>query len=355
FSKKIDTFLREGLSGIYLKDERFGNVDDVVFEINDNTLCCYQVKESERDSQITLGFFTSAEESGKSLLERFFESYQQIKGNFPNYQITIICTTNKSPSGTRQYTPRDNDNNRQIPLSQFIQEVWKPFKAGNLSQEAIMFDSLYRLWIEKFAESMNKSLNETWEFLEHFDIEFDVDLRRDMTNYEFLRYKESHDWFILNKTDPSRKGFISVLVLRKELGLSANTNRHQFPVDKMEYVAREGEFNAIKRLLSEMEKGYILLKGSPSTGKSTFLQSEINTKNLPECVIFRYLCYHSPSEFISRSRGELNHFYEDLNEQFYRFLRIDFSERDQGIKFHQYLTQLSAYAEESSRKIVIVI
>ena len=77
FSSYLIQYLENGvLTGIYLKDERFGNLDDIVFELNRKNILCIQARESGTDAEITVGYFINNGKNDKiSLFKRFFNSY----------------------------------------------------------------------------------------------------------------------------------------------------------------------------------------------------------------------------------------------------------------------------------------
>ena len=150
FADYFIDFLEKGiLTGIYLKDERFGSADDIVFELNKNILHCIQAKGSRSYREITLNYlFRIPKGKKKSILQNLYESFINLKNYFKNYLPRIEFITSRFPSSSTRSLPKDDKHN--ISLASFIQQVWRPFKSGRISKEDILKDNLNEEFIEKF-------------------------------------------------------------------------------------------------------------------------------------------------------------------------------------------------------------
>jgi len=341
------------LSGIFLKDERFGNIDDIVFEINNNILHCIQAKASRTSDEINLGFFINIKKNKiKSLFQGLYDSYEKLKKNFINYHIKVEFITNKFPSSSTRGLPKEG--NRKISLASFIREIWRPYKNKKITKNEIISDRLYKKFIERLSEHLGISIDEIFEFFEHFDFIFNYIPNWNRSYDENKKIEEYFNWFLLTKKNPRRTGYISLDEFRKDISFIIEPNPHDFPIDIANYICFSKLNEEINKAINSLNRGYIFLQGGPSTGKSTFLEAEINTINLPNCIIFKYLCFREPNELSIRSRGELKHFIEDLKEQFKLYIS-GFSETEIERKFIEYLKKLSNYAQKEDKKIIIII
>lgn len=354
FGDYIEKYLKEGiLTGVYLKDERFGNLDDIVFELNSNILHCIQAKGSKSMEEFTIGNLLNIKKGKKfSLFQNLYNSFQILKKNFKGFHLKLELITNRFPSSSTRSLPKDG--NKKISFSSFFREIWRPYKSNQITKEMILEDSINQQFIDKFSNHLNISNDELWEFLEHFNFNFAYLPSRARSIEELKNIEIFYNWFLLTKKNPEKKGYFSKDVLLKEFGLSVSPNPHDFPVEMEKYIPFPNLKDEIVEEISKLNKGYLFLQGGPSTGKSTFLESEINNKTIRECIIFKYLCFREPNELGFRSRGELVHFFEDLNEQFKIYIKGT-SIQNIHLKFTENLHKLSELAEEKNKKILIII
>jgi len=354
FGDYIRKFLETGvLTGVYLKDEKFASLDDIVFELNHNILHCIQAKGSKSVDEITIGYLFTRKKGKKfSLLEKLYNSYQILKKNFKDFHLKLEFVTNRNPSSSTSTLPKIG--NRKINFSYFIREIWRPYKSNQVSKEIILRDKINQLFIDKFSDHLKISDNELWEFLEHFNFVFDYRPSRARTVEEFKEIETFYNWFLLTKKNPEKKGYFSKKLLLKEFGLSISPNPHDFPVEEERYIPFPSLRDEIVDEISKLSKGFLFLLVGPSTGKSTFLESEINNKTIKEGIVFKYLCFREPNELSNRSRGELEHFFQDLNDQFKDYIK-GISIQDIHERFTENLYKLSELAEEKNKKILIII
>ena len=354
FAKYFRKYLRKGnLTGIYLKDEKFGNADDIVFELNSNILHCIQAKGSKSHKEITIwDLFKTTEKKKLSLFQKLYNSFKKIKTSFKIYDFKIELITNRLPSSSESKLPKEGT--KTISFSYFIREIWRPFKNNNLEREMILEENINQEFINIFSNRLKISEDELWEFFEHFNFLFNYKPKRVRNLEKFKKIEPYYNWYLITKKNPEKKGFFSIATLMKELKLSISPNPHDFPVDREKYIQFPNLKNEIIEGISNLKKGYLFLKGGPSTGKSTFLESEINNNTIQKCIVFKYLCFREPNELCFRSRGEVNHFFEDLNEQFRPYVK-GIIINDAGQRFEDNLKKLSKIAEEKDKKILIII
>jgi len=354
FGDYIDKYLEKGiLTGVYLKHEKFGNWDDIVFELNNNILHCIQTKASKTRDEITLGaLFTIKTGKEFSLFQKLYSSYKILRKNFKEYQLKLELVTNKYPSSSTSGLPKER--NKKISFSSFYREIWIPYKNNKITKEIILEDNINQQFLDRFSKHLGISNDELWNFLDHFNFNFGYMPTRARPIEEIKKIESFYTWFLITKKNPEKKGYFPLELLLKEFGLSVSPNPHDFPVEKEKYISFPSlKDNLIKEVLKR-SKGYLFLQGGPSTGKSTFLESEINTKTFRNCYIFKYLCFRDPNELSHRSRGEIDHFYEDLNEQFRYYIRST-SFKDVNERFIENLYKLSEMAEEKEKKVLIII
>ena len=131
--------------------------------------------------------------------------------------------------------------------------------------------------------------------------------------------KNYYLWFLDAKSRIN--GCTTIEKFLEELGLFHQPSLYQdFPVDELLYISNETLLGEIRTSIDSLEKGYIFLKGGPGTGKSTFLQMEINQRSLSEIILFRYLCYRDDRTYTLTARGETEIFLKDLNGRFSNYL-----------------------------------
>ncbi|KKK75095.1 hypothetical protein LCGC14_2877190, partial [marine sediment metagenome] len=188
-----------------MKDERFGNVDDVVFELNNTILHCIQAKASKTEKEMILSdFFKIPTKKNNSLLQKLYSSFIGLKKNFPNHLLRIEFVTNRVPSTSKRTLPKSE--NREISLASFYQYVWIPFKNNRISKEDILKDKINEQFIKKFSEHLRITSEELWEFFEHFNFKFSYLLIGSRTHYESQKIESYYNWYLKNKNNPEIKG-----------------------------------------------------------------------------------------------------------------------------------------------------
>ena len=314
---------------------------------------CIQAKGSKSNREITIwDLFKTTEKKKLSLFQKLYNSFKKIKTSFKTYGVKIELITNRLPSSSKSKIPKDGT--KAISFSFFIREIWRPFKNNNLKREMILEEIINQKFINIFSNHLKISEDELWEFFEHFNFSFNYKPKRVRNLEKFKKIEAYYNWYLITKKNPEKKGFFSIASLKKELKLSISPNPHDFPVDKKKYIQFPNLKNEIIERISNLKKGYLFLKGGPSTGKSTFLESEINNKTIQNCIVFKYLCFRDPNELSFRFRGEAVYFFEDLNEQFQSHIKginID----DAGQRFKNNLKKLSKIAKEKGKKVLIII
>jgi len=341
------------LTGIYLKDERFGNADDVVFELNNNILHCIQAKASKTEKEMILSdFFKIPTKKNNSLLQKLYSSYNGLRKNFPNYLLRIEFVTNRVPSTSTRTLPKSE--NREISLASFYQYIWIPFKNNRISKEDILKDKINEQFIEKFSDHLRITSDELWEFFGHFNFIFGYLPIGSRSHYESQTIESYYNWYLENKKNPEIKGLISLEQFLKDLGISVITHPHDFPIEKSLYVSFPEVKNKIIQGITDLDNGYIFLSGGPNTGKSTFLEAEIHAGNIPNCIFFKYLCFRETSELSLRSRGDLTTFLGDLNNQIHMYIK-NITSKNIREQFTYNLKKISIFGKEKRKKIVIII
>lgn len=354
FSDYIEQYIKNGLlTGIYLKEAKFGNLDDIVFELNYNVLHCIQAKGSKSRDEMTIGDFLNIKTGEQySLFQKFYDSYKKIKSNFKEYNLELEFITNRFPSSSTRSLPKKGK--KKISLASFIREVWSPFKNDKITWEKILEDPINQQFLKMFSDNLNISDNELGDFLKSFNFIFGYIPFRARSLDKIRPLENFFMWFLKTKKDPERKGYFSRDLLLKEFGLAISPNPHDFPVEREKYVSFPNLKDSLMSSISYLVKGYIFLQGGPSTGKSTFLESEMNLESIKSCIIFKYLCFREPNELSFRSRGELEHLLEDLMEQFKLYIKST-SIQEVSQRFTEDLKNLSVLAEQKSKKILIII
>ena len=247
FAKFFKKYLKKGnLTGIYLKDDRFGNADDIVFELNSNFLHCIQSKGSKSHKEITIGeWFNPHEKKKLSLIQKLYNSFKNMKTYFKKYDFKIELITNRFPSSSTTNLPKEG--NRRMTFASFIREIWRPFKNNNLKRETILEDINNQKLITDFSNRLKISEDELWEFFEYFNFKFGYKPKRVRNLDKFRKIEKYYNWYLITKKNPEKKGFFSITTLIKELKLSISPNPHDFPVDEEKYI----QFPSLKNEIIE--------------------------------------------------------------------------------------------------------
>lgn len=305
-------------------DENVGKLDDICYVTNDGVYA-YQVKWSNTNRVVTLSEF-------KSLLSEMADGWKKIQKLYPDKTIFPHLLTNRK-CGARFEINRPNTIAQLKTISKLNDNEWEKFWGA-------------------------------FSFIpEYVQEDFDVSRRR--TNYRIADVRDLVS-FIVGKV-AGKEDF--VVVKRQEIINSLNWNdrfesmyNHNLVVPETTYEPNGKAMDLLNAMLKSKTKGYIFLKGTPGSGKSTILTQWV--RSIPNRA-WRYYAFDftnpTSQRFNDTPRGEAVSFLYDIVREIeedgygssntlrykeYLFLKN---------RFHELLNSLSKEYKKTKLPFVIVV
>lgn len=306
-------------------DENVGKLDDICYVTN-TKVYAYQVKWSNTDNRrLTLGNF-------KALLSDIVDGWKKIQTLYPDKTVVPHLLTNME-CGSRFNLSKQDSINQLKKISKLDNDEWKKFWRQ------------FKLMAGYVPE------------------DFNVRLRRVNRRVADVRDMVS---FIVDKVAGKKK---IILVKKQEIINSLNWNdrfesiyNHDLVVAESSYVPNSKALARLDAILRSKTKGYIFLKGTPGSGKSTILtqwvRSIVNRS-------FRYYAFDftdpSSQRYNDPQRGEAVSFLFDMVHQiesagFGEKHTLPYKEYDYlKNRFYDLLDYLSAEYRKTKKPILIIV
>ncbi len=354
FSDYLESYLNENsIIEILLNNEKLGSADDIGFLLKGRLLVCIQAKGAEEDFTCNLSDLFG-NNSKKSVVEKLFITFKQIKKEFPNYKFKIYYVTSKSPSQSARSTKyMPIYQNEKISLQKFIKQYWQSFKNNEISEDNFLQPGILNEWFKLFKDHLNCEEQILFDFLKKLNFEFNVKFYKERSVYEKTKKRKYYNWF-LNKKN-SIKNSVTIEQFLQDIGYYYDPLLHDFPYNENEYIKRGELSNNIRSSIDKLNKGYLFLEGGAGLGKSTFLQAEINETAFPKYIIFRYLCFRDDRHYTLKVRGESDIFFKEMNIQFSNFLGESSFNLSEEEKFNELINSLSNLTSERNTKVLVII
>lgn len=305
-------------------DENVGKLDDICY-VTKTEVHAYQVKWSNKDRVLRMAEF-------KSLLPEVVDGWKKIQAIYPDKIVVPHLLTNRERSLRFDIAKAESD-------------------AELRKQSKLSMDKWYEFW---------KVFVFTPEYVqENFDISRRSAKKRIADVIDLV-------FFIIGKV-AGKKG--TILVTKQEIinGLNWNDRfdslyNHNLVVSETSYEPNEKAIDLLNAMLKSKTKGYIFLKGTPGSGKSTILTQWV--RSIPNRT-WRYYAFDFTEPTSQRlndtPRGEADTFLYDIVQEIesagygssdtllykeYHFLKK---------RFYELLKSLSEEYRKTKQQFVIVI
>ena len=305
-------------------DKNVGKLDDICY-VTKTEVHAYQVKWSNKDRVLRMAEF-------KSLLPEVVDGWKKIQAIYPDKIVVPHLLTNRERSLRFDIAKAESD-------------------AELRKQSKLSMDKWYEFW---------KVFVFTPEYVqENFDISRRSANKRIADVIDLV-------FFIIGKV-AGKKG--TILVTKQEIinGLNWNDRfdslyNHNLVVSETSYEPNEKAIDLLNAMLKSKTKGYIFLKGTPGSGKSTILTQWV--RSIPNRT-WRYYAFDFTEPTSQRlndtPRGEADTFLYDIVQEIesagygssdtllykeYHFLKK---------RFYELLKSLSEEYRKTKQQFVIVI
>ena len=366
FQYKSATYLiikylkKKQLEWVQFIDPEAGKVDDLQLNIS-NVIHAYQMKWSESSNYISLSQILSSSHN-ESIIKQLAEGWKKLRKQYGN-DIKVCFLTNMSPS--KQDSLIKNSEGQKKSFKNFIEEEWN--NRNSLTQNNIS-EKWKKVW-KKIQEESFLSDKDFFNFIKNCEFVFSFEYPKEINSYfpedsQILTedIKELSQFILesISKAKNMPLKFTSRELLNK-LNWSDRLeykNIHVFPVEKI-YEPILSSKQKLLEIIENIQSGYILLQGSPGSGKSSLLSESLVDSE--KQTIIKYYCYIPDDKSISISRGESVNFFNDickkLEEIGYKvgysmnFYKLSFLQK----KLHLQLEEISNKYQNTNKKVIIMI
>jgi len=281
FARRVyESILDESLVEIRVADydQNVGNLDDICY-VTHTEVMAYQVKWSNTGRVVTFGEF-------KKLVRDVAEGWEKIRALYPNKKIVPHLLTNRKLSSS--FNLEKPENIAQLKdQSKLNDEEWVSFWKN--------FEFIHDYVPENFDVSRRRANKRVADVL-------------DLVNFIVGKVADKEGFVIIKKQE-----IINGLIWNDRLKKIYN---HNLVVAESSYEPNAKALARLDAILKGKTKGYIFLKGTPGSGKSTILTQWV--RSLPNCS-FRYYAFDftnpSSQRFNDTQRGEAVSFLFDIVQQ----------------------------------------
>lgn len=363
----ISKLRTQNLRWIAVADPQAKRVDD--FQIaTDNCVDAYQFKWSRFPGTFSYNDLITGDDASPSLIKQLAEGWKHLQKLNPSARIVVHLITNEITSSAttgRVKLPIGNPPPDHPHFAAFIEQVWKPAHNTPLTSKIEIPTAWRTTW--NSLQSFSGLSEADFEF---FARDCELEFGRGLPKAENTTSRDEriYDGDLDHVTEKLFRAVYDpqqiIRLDRTELldflgwkGRFESRNPHEFPVDEVLYQPIEESKQALERMLTKNESGYIAVLGSPGSGKSTLLTQ---TLRYFRQRILRYYAF-VPDAQGAKSRGESHNFLHDLvgvieNAGF----RVGYSPSTLDIeqlkeRFHGQLQLLHQDFLETRKKTIILI
>ena len=309
----LKSLKQKKLKWVKFIDPQAGRMDD--FQINiSGTISAYQIKKSSSENYISFNQVVSSSQD-YSIINQLADGWKQLKNNHEE-DIKVCFLTNMSPSKNDRLC--EQGDRRRKSFKNFIDSQWSnraSFLITNANEE------WKPVW-QKIQDESKLSNKDFQEFIRGCELIFSFKLPSE----EYSSFPE--DFKVFYNDIDRLKSFISKSVSQAEhlpLKFTAQQllqkldwqrrveyrNIHRFPIDKAYETIQTTKDNLLESI-KEIESGYIILQGSPGSGKSSLLEKELIDTDKIKTI--KYFSYIPDDRGFSSSRGESINFFHDISK-----------------------------------------
>lgn len=345
-----------------LADPKAGRVDDWQI-LTTGRLDAYQFKWSKYQDMITLNSLVQAKKGEEPILQSLASGWLNRKAAYGNRQIVVHLATNSVASPNAPATETSGNELGHQHFAAFIEGSWARVHAGEVSIPSVG-EPWHDTWTRiRVATQLGEQDFE--EFVRSCKLHFPFNT--DFTSGLGEREKLAWDSAVAELTRslmelPSQS---SEIALREEdlarLTGYRNDNssalRHEFRLEDYVDEPLKKTADHLDRQLDHVDRGYICLKGSPGSGKSTTLTLALRRRS--ERVV-RYYAFVPQGP--NQTRGETENFLSHLVAEFKRLgIRHSGKAAHRGERhlllerLREQLAELGREFAQSGRKTLILV
>lgn len=342
-------------------DPEAGRLDDLQLNVSD-VIYAYQMKWSGSSNYLSFNQISFSSHNKPSIIKQLTEGWKKLRNQHGN-NIKVCFLTNMSPSKNDNLF--QNNESQKKAFKNFINEEWN-------NRDSFTPSSIPAQWKEVWKKILSESNLSEKDFLEFIrDCEFIFSF-----NYPTeINSPFPEDFQNLNKDINKLSSFISQSIAQtanlplqltsQELLNKLNwsdrieyKNIHIFPVEKI-YEPIETSKKKLINAIETVDSGYILLQGTPGSGKSSLLSASL--KDSEKLKVIKYFCYIPDDRSIVISRGESVNFLHDISQQL-ETLGYNAGESLNSVdlsflqkKLQHQLEQIRNKYQESKKKVIIIV
>ncbi len=338
-------------------DPKAGRLDD--FQINvSGTIKAYQIKKSDSENYISFNQTVSSSQ-GQSIINQLANGWKSLKSEHRE-NIKACFLTNMSPSKNDSLPGKGSRKS----FKNFIDSQWKNRASFSITSA----DEEWKPAWKKIQDESELSDEEFQEFIRNCELICSFKLPSEeysLPSEDFRTFNrdiKKLKYFISNSVSQAKNlqlQFTAQELLQK-LGWQGRVgyrNIHSFPVDKVYELIQITKENLLKSI-NRIDSGYIILQGSPGSGKSSLLEKELIDTDKIKTI--KYFSYIPDDRSFSASRGESVNFFHDISKSLENIgYKSGISLRSSDLSFLQerlknQFQEIEKEFDKSGRKTVIV-
>lgn len=292
---------------IRLADPSAGKVDD--FQLGTSSrLDAYQIKWTSYASPLSFRDFAGKPGDESSLLAQLADGWKLLRSQYPQERVVVHLLTNSVPSTDDSVLGAGSNGPRHFAA--FLGTAWSKAKADGRPD---LTDPKWMGAWEHVASSSRLDEQQFNEFVRDCEIELNQSLRSSLSpGSDEQDIDQLAAELMAIVASPGELVYVDRRELLRRLGWSERfspTAHHDFPAPSILYRPVASSVRQLERCLEQFESGYLLLVGTPGSGKSTCLTQTLRGRN--ERVI-KYYVYVPDAGDVTRQRGESASFLHDV-------------------------------------------
>lgn len=314
----IAAFRNPAFRWIALADPKAGRVDDFQIAVG-SVVDAYQFKWTRHGGNFSFNDLIKGKKIDEpSILNQLASGWKKLRTINPKERIVVHLLTNEHPS-TNDTLPFGELRPNSKHFAAFLDEAWFPATRKPTGSEIAVPSHWQEAW-ERLTKETGLDGEEFLEFLECCKLEFGAVLPDPVSNdrLDSIFYEQDlrqvTERILEAIYDPENIVRIDRKELVEILGWQDRVEAHYthtFPVDEFLYQPIQRSEDRLKKALTEIDKGYVVVIGPPGSGKSTLLTQTL--RYYPERVVSYYA--YIPDESGPVKRGESSSFLHDVLHQ----------------------------------------
>lgn len=288
---------------VRLEDRRGGSFDDVVVGFHDRVVW-KQVKWAQNPGSepLTIDFLCAKQRGSAPLISKLAKSFLAIRAEGSACELELVTNRAADAEFQRYLTGKRAKIKRRLTKSQRarLSECWTPVLGLDDSQYQQFLQSISFLVNSPDIEHLERGVRNNLRLLGCVESSFEVLLEA-----------------IWQWAQDDAKGSIVRLDVEKALGVNLDTPSNEFVLPARR-VDRSEMHKELARRINNLSSGYLVLLGSPGSGKSTILntlQDEASLKSKNDVVV--YNCFTGTADSFLRTRARADNFARFLARALY--------------------------------------